>query len=203
MTSIQPQPAPRSDDHAARTARRTGKASQNTASPDGGAEFSSLVAASQRMLEASRLAAMKGSGATENDAMKNFDDPGDDNGANASSPQGMPLAQDSAAQGQASQVATAAASASNAAQIGATEEDGSDWTTLGSLLPTGADDGLFEVLMPNQAKVGVAVSDHPDGLSYLLMPEDALLSDRLRSHEMELEALLRRRIRRNVKVVVL
>lgn len=211
MTSIQPQQASRNDDHAAKTAKRAGKLSQSSIPPDAGAQFSSMVAASQHKLEANRLAAMKDNSAAESHSKKspnvfaddNAADNGADNGANANSSQRMPPAQDEATQGQASQGSSATASALHFAQIQASSEDSPDLHLLASLLPAGADDGVFEVLMPNRSKVGVMVSDMPAGLSYLLMPGDDLLADRLRGNEMELEALLKRRIRRNVKVVVL
>ena len=206
MTSIQSQHTSRNDDQA-KAARRSGKSSQSSIAPDAAAQFSNMVAASQRKMEADRLASMKDNSAAESHSKKSFsvlpEDIGADDGSSAGSSQGTPPAQDDAAQGQASPGAGAAPSTTHAAQIRASSEESPDWQHLASLLPSGADDGLFEVLLPNRGKVGVAVSDMPGGLSYLLMPEDDLLADRLRSHEMELEALLKRRIRRNVKVVVL
>lgn len=206
MTSVQSRHTPRNDDHAAQAARRAGNPAQNAIAPGTGAEFAGMVAASRRNLEADRLAAMKDSGAAESRSKKAvdfFDDNAADDGANASSSQSMPRAQDDTAQGQVGQGAGSAVSTAHCAPIRTSSEESPDWLSLASLLPAGEDDGVFEVIMPNRAKVGVTVNDMPAGLSYLLMPEDSLLADRLRSHEMELEALLKRRIRRNVKVVVL
>lgn len=205
MTSIQSQQAQRADDHAARTSRRAGKPVQGQLAPDAGAQFSGMVADSQRKLEADRLASMKDSGAMESHSKKRIDafdeDGSGDDGITA------PVAQGARDNGegarQTAQSTGPAPSMAHAQQIRTASEDSPDLLHLASLLPAGADDGLFEVLMPNRAKVGVSVSDLPAGLSYLLMPEDDVLADRLRGHEMELEAMLKRRIRRNVKVVVL
>jgi hypothetical protein len=117
-------------------------------------------------------------------------------------PQVVPLVQDNAPQGQ-GQTAHVPVPTSHSAQIQTTSEESPDLLLLASLLPAGVDDGVFEILMPNKAKIGVAVSDLPAGLSYLLTPEDDKLASMLRRHEMELEEHLKRRIRRNVKVVVL
>lgn len=80
--------------------------------------------------------------------------------------------------------------------------EGPDLLALAALLPNGEDDGVFEVTMPGSGKVGVSVSQSPGAVSYLLVPESEQLSARLHGHEMELEAWLRRRIRRNVRVAV-
>lgn len=207
MTSVQSHQNQRNDDHASRSARRAGKPSQNAIAPDAGAQFSNMVAASQRKLETDRLTAMRERSAEEDHLKKNIDFLAEENvtddDVNASPPPAKQPAQDDPAQGQAGQSSSAAASTSHAASMRAMSEESPDWLPLASLLPAGADDGVFEVLMPNRTKVGVAISDMPAGLSYLLTPEDDLLAEKLRGNEMELEALLKRRIRRNVKVVVL
>lgn len=204
MSSVKSQQTPRSNDPGAMVALRAGKLPQGEKSPDA-AKFAGMVAASQRKLEAERLAAKKDNSATASqvntgpDARDNESET--DESTASCSAQDAPAAQDDT-QAQAQAVGTSP-SAAHAAQIRASSEESPDWLQLASLLPDGVDDGVFEVLMPSRGKVGVAVSDMPDGLSYLLMPEDDSLSDRLRSNEMELEDLLKRRIRRNVKVVVL
>jgi hypothetical protein len=205
MTSIQSQQTSRTDDHASRASRRAGKSSQNSAAPDAAAAFSSMVAASQRKLQADRLEAMKGRETVDGSSERDFgswvdDDTGEDE---AFAPRVTPPVQDNTPQGQGAQSANTPVSTSLPAQIRAMSEESPDWLSLASLLPAGVDDGVFEILMPNKAKIGVAVSDLPAGLSYLLTPEDKQLASRLRRHEMELEDCLKRRIRRNVKVVVL
>ena len=205
MTSIQNQQASRTDDHAARATRRAGKASQGAPAPDAAATFSNMVAASQRKLQADRLEAAKGKGAMDSLSERDFGPLVDAAVGNddAFAPHAAPPVQDNSPQGQGGQATNAPVPMSHAEQIRATPEDSPDWLSLASLLPAGADDGVFEVLMPNKAKIGVAVSDLPAGLSYLLTPEDDKLASMLRRHEMELEEHLKRRIRRNVKVVVL
>jgi hypothetical protein len=210
MTSIQSQQTSKTDDHAKAT-RRAGT-SQRSAAPDAAAVFSGMVAASQRRLSADalraqRLAAMADADAGQKSSANCLESYIDDNigndDAGASASQGAPSAQAGGAEGQAGQGAGAAVAMPFSAQIQTMPEESADWLSLASLLPAGQDDGVFEVIMPNRAKVGVAVSDLPAGVSYLLMPEDDELASRLRGHEMELEAYLRRRIRRNVRVAVL
>jgi hypothetical protein len=208
MTSIQSQQPSRTDDHAGKATRRAGKASPSSAGPDAGTAFSSMYVASQRKLRAEalraeRLAAIPDGDAAPDSTAANCVQYFSDDDDYAPAPQDEPPAQGDAGQGQAGQGADAKASMSLSAQIQASPEESPDWLSLASLLPAGADDGVFEVIMPNSAKVGVAVSDLPAGVSYLLMPEDDQLASRLRGHEMELEGYLRRRIRRNVRVAVL
>lgn len=205
MTSIQNQQTSRNDDSAARATRRAGKTSQNSIPPDAAAQFSSMVAASQRKLQSDRLAAAKESSTVDSFSERGFESLLDDelHKDETFAPQVAPPVQDNTSQGQGAQATNAPVPMSHAEQIRTMSEESPDWLSLASLLPAGEDDGVFEILMPNRAKVGVAVSDLPAGLSYLLTPEDEKLASMLRRHEMELEDHLKRRIRRNVKVVVL
>lgn len=208
MTSIQNQQMSRNEDYAAKAARRAGKASQNVAAPDAGVAFSSMLAASEKQLRAERLAATADRAAAEKSSSNRTGSPVDDNifddDAYVSSSSSAPSAQSDGPQGQVAQGGGAPVStSSSSAQVQAASEESLEWMSLASLLPAGEDDGLFEVIMPNNTKVGVAVSDMPAGLSYLLMPEDDQLAYRLRGNEMELEGYLKRRIRRNVRVTVL
>lgn len=78
-----------------------------------------------------------------------------------------------------------------------------DLQLLATLLPGEGDHGVFDVMLPTGARIGVSASEQQSGLSYLLMPEGAQLSSMLHGHERELEDFLKRRIRRNVSVAVL
>lgn len=71
------------------------------------------------------------------------------------------------------------------------------------ILPKSADNGIFEVLMPNGQTMGVVVNTHPNGTSLLLSPSDEKLAEKLKLQRTELEALLGRRMNRNVEINIL
>jgi hypothetical protein len=220
MTSIQGQQPAQTVDHTtnqtpnqtanqtsnqtAKTARSAAKGTRAAANSDAGAAFSSMFAASQRKLQADKLAAQGDEDIEEAGHRKSSaDDNSSDDDTYATATQTAPVPQNDSSQGQAGQGGSVPTPTAFAAPIQAGAEESPDWLSLASLLPEGADDGVFEVIMPNSAKVGVAVSDQPAGVSYLLTPADDLLASRLRSHEMELAGYLKRRIRRSVTVTVL
>lgn len=210
MTTIPSQQGSKSDDTASRAQRRTGKAGAG-ADSTGPGSFSSLFAASRNKLRdatlrAERLAisadeAAASRKASASSAAAEEDETKDWYGSATPAASDEPPPQQDAQQ--AAGAADVPVHASTGARMNIDAEDSPDLLLLTSLLPAGGDDGIFEVLLPAGARLGVAVSDMPDGLSYLLMPDSAKLASRLRGNEMELEGYLRRRIRRNVRVAVL
>lgn len=76
-------------------------------------------------------------------------------------------------------------------------------TLANNLYGIAGEKGIFEVMMPNGQKMGVAVDAQPDQVSYLLTPSNEELDKKLRRHRMELEGRLERRIEKTVKITVL
>jgi hypothetical protein len=71
------------------------------------------------------------------------------------------------------------------------------------LMPMTGDDGIFEVILPNGKKMGVAVHIQPGSVRFHLSTSDDKFGDRLRQRKMELRTHLERRIHRNVDITVL
>jgi hypothetical protein len=71
------------------------------------------------------------------------------------------------------------------------------------LMPMTGDDGIFEVILPNGKKMGVAVHIQPGAVRFHLSPSDDKFGERLRQRKMELRTHLERRIHRNVDITVL
>ncbi|MBJ7311919.1 hypothetical protein H7U20_17185, partial [Rugamonas sp. CCM 8940] len=83
-------------------------------------------------------------------------------------------------------------------------ESGLDLDALAiRLLPPGGDDGIFEVVLPNGQKMGVAVHLRQGMARFHLSPFDDKLGGRLRAKKMELQGLLARHMNRDVEVTVL
>lgn len=78
-----------------------------------------------------------------------------------------------------------------------------DCHLLAGLLPTGADDGIFEVLLPGGARLGVAVDLGQRTTSFLLMPSTERLRGQIKKKKMELENALERRMETQVRLTVL
>jgi len=82
-------------------------------------------------------------------------------------------------------------------------DDSLSASELAALLPTDGNNGVFELLLPTGASLGVVVSSQPSALSYLLSPSDDKLAAKLRRGRMELEDKLGRLTHRNVNITVL
>lgn len=95
------------------------------------------------------------------------------------------------------------AGGAQASATGAPADDGLTPAELALLLPGAEASGVFEVVLPGGATLGVAVCVAPDAVSYLLTPDTEALGLRLRSQRMELAAQVERRIGRSVRLTVL
>ena len=71
------------------------------------------------------------------------------------------------------------------------------------LAPLGGNDGIFEVLLPSGAILGVAVSTQASAVRFLLSTPGSGLANQLRRQRMELEGRLERRMGRHVMLTVL
>jgi hypothetical protein len=71
------------------------------------------------------------------------------------------------------------------------------------LAPLGGNDGIFEIILPSGAVLGVAVSTQASGVRFLLSTPASGLAKQLRRQRMELEGRLERRMGRHVMLTVL
>lgn len=71
------------------------------------------------------------------------------------------------------------------------------------LAPLGSNDGIFEVILPSGAVLGVAVSTQASAVRFLLSTPGSGLANQLRRQRMELEGRLERRMGRHVMLTVL
>lgn len=71
------------------------------------------------------------------------------------------------------------------------------------LAPLGSNDGIFEVILPSGAVLGVAVSTQASAVRFLLSTPGSGLAAQLRRQRMELEGRLERRMGRHVTLTVL
>jgi hypothetical protein len=71
------------------------------------------------------------------------------------------------------------------------------------LAPLGSNDGIFEVILPSGATLGVAVSTQASAVRFLLSTSGSGLATQLRRQRMELEGRLERRMGRHVMLTVL
>ncbi|HYD63139.1 MAG TPA: hypothetical protein VEC35_22485 [Noviherbaspirillum sp.] len=71
------------------------------------------------------------------------------------------------------------------------------------LAPLGSNDGIFEVILPSGAVLGVAVSKQASAVRFLISTPGSGLANQLRRQRMELEGRLERRMGRHVMLTVL
>lgn len=85
----------------------------------------------------------------------------------------------------------------------AASEEELDGQLVAALLAQSHESGMFEVLLPGGATLGVAVDVRPEAVDYLLTPPSAGLAAQLRGRQMELAGQLGQRIGRSVRITVL
>ncbi|MCA1325661.1 hypothetical protein [Herbaspirillum sp. alder98] len=78
-----------------------------------------------------------------------------------------------------------------------------DCDMLAGLLPTAGDDGIFEVLLPDGARLGVAVDVGEHHVAYLLSPSSEQFRAQINNRKMELQKALMQRMQTDVRLTVL
>ncbi|MFJ3044649.1 hypothetical protein ACIPEN_02355 [Herbaspirillum chlorophenolicum] len=78
-----------------------------------------------------------------------------------------------------------------------------DCDMLAGLLPTEGDDGIFEVLLPDGSRLGVAVDIGEHHVAYLLTPSSEQFRAQINKKKMELQKALMQRMQTDVRLTVL
>ncbi|MGZ5801331.1 MAG: hypothetical protein ACXWJK_18180 [Burkholderiaceae bacterium] len=105
-------------------------------------------------------------------------------------------------QDQAGHDRTAPPAVGDAASIAASQAAAEDMA-LSDELAKMTDSGIFELLLPDGASLGVAVDVRTSGVGFLLSPSSDNLRTQLQTQQMELEGSLKRRMGCNVKIAIL